>query len=82
MTLAGAARACTGSRIRIPGEAGKEIITKNDLCVRLSPAPARHDLENSYGIFYVGGDNNTTYYSFLNKLRIAGNDPNTYGKHQ
>ena len=32
---------------------------------------------NSYGVFDVGGDNTTTYYSFLNKLRIAGNDPNT-----
>ena len=32
---------------------------------------------NSYGIFDVGGDNTTTYYSFLNKLRIAGNDANT-----
>ena len=26
VTLAGAARACTGSRIRFPGKAGKEII--------------------------------------------------------
>ena len=32
---------------------------------------------NSYGTFDIGGDNNTTYYSFLNKLRIAGNDANT-----
>jgi hypothetical protein len=24
-----------------------------------------------------GGDNTTTYYSFLIKFRIAGNDPNT-----
>ena len=32
---------------------------------------------NSYSVFYVGGDNTTAYYSFLNKLRIAGNDPNT-----
>ena len=32
---------------------------------------------NSYGIFDVGGDNNTVYYSFFNKLRIAGNDANT-----
>jgi hypothetical protein len=30
------------------------------------------------GAFDVGGNNNnTTYYSYLNKLRIAGNDPNT-----
>ena len=32
---------------------------------------------NSYGVFDVGGNNNTTYYSFLNKSRIVGNDPNT-----
>jgi hypothetical protein len=30
-----------------------------------------------YGVFDVGGDNSTAYYSFLNKLKIAGNDPNT-----
>jgi hypothetical protein len=45
VTSAGAACACTGSRIQFPGEAGKEIIIYNDLCVSLSPAHARHDLE-------------------------------------
>ena len=35
------------------------------------------DLLIVYGVFDVGGDNTSTYYSFLNNLRIAGNDPNT-----